>query len=63
MTVRLTIRNLDPLPSAQKGRATTADTTDWTPRQRLIRTCCRCGTVYINAGYAWRCEHWHEALA
>jgi hypothetical protein len=49
-----------PLPSAQRGRVTAEQSADWTPLQLAIRTCLHCKTVYVNAGYAWRCEHHHE---
>lgn len=31
----------------------------WEMSKTRKRTCCVCGTVYLSAGYAWRCERWH----
>jgi hypothetical protein len=48
--------------SLRKGRATPKEIRTWTERHIEIRTCFHCKVVYLNAGYAWRCEHWHEGL-
>jgi hypothetical protein len=47
--------------SIRRGRAHPLDICHWAPELRTIRTCYHCKAVYLNAGYAWRCEHWHEA--
>ena len=44
------------------GRATEQDQKDWTPSLRVIRSCMHCKTVYLDAGRAWLCEHWHKGL-
>lgn len=46
--------------SLNKGRARQADAEKWPAGLREVRTCFHCKVVYVNAGYAWRCEHWHE---
>lgn len=51
-----------PLPSAAKSRVTTAQTSDWSPGVRTIRTCQHCHTIYDHAGRAQQCEHYHEGL-
>jgi hypothetical protein len=50
------------LPSLAKGRATERDQKNWEPRLRIIRACMHCKTVYLDAGRAGLCEHWHEGL-
>jgi hypothetical protein len=49
-----------PLPSAARGRATKKQVESFTAREVEIRACMYCRTIYVNAGYAWRCEHHHE---
>jgi hypothetical protein len=62
MTARIVITKATPLPSIVAGRATEQDQKDWTPSLRVIRSCMHCKTVYLDAGRAGLCEHWHEGL-
>jgi hypothetical protein len=48
--------------SARKGRAEPKDVRAWTATDVEVRTCFHCKVTYVNAGYAYRCEHWHEGL-
>jgi hypothetical protein len=50
------------LESARKGRAAPVDVRRWTAAEVEVRTCFHCKVTYVNAGYAYRCEHWHEGL-
>jgi hypothetical protein len=59
---RIVIKTLAPCPSLVAGRATERDQQDWTPEQRVIRSCMHCHTVYLDAGRAYVCEHHHEGL-
>jgi hypothetical protein len=62
MTARIVVTKATPLPSIAAGRATERDQKDWEPRLRVIRACMHCKTVYLDAGRAGLCEHWHEGL-
>lgn len=51
-----------PCPTLVAGRATKQQQEGWEPRMRVIRACMHCHTVYLDAGRAYVCEHWHEGL-
>ena len=62
MTDRIVIRTLTPCPSLVAGRATEQNQKSWSPELTAIRSCMHCKTVYLDAGRAWLCEHWHKGL-
>ncbi|GAB2684675.1 hypothetical protein GCM10027271_53760 [Saccharopolyspora gloriosae] len=53
----------DPPESMIEHRADAAETSDWTPLERTIRTCYYCRQPYRAAVDATKCERIHEALA
>jgi hypothetical protein len=56
----ITIYRTEPLATCGKGLASVKKARAMSPMQRLLRRCCHCKRLYVNAGYAQRCEHWHE---
>ncbi len=57
------VTHATPAPGKAKRRADAKATKGWPERIRLIRTCSHCGTVYVTAGDAYACEHYHEGLS
>jgi hypothetical protein len=62
MSAQANITKATPCPTLVAGRATKQDQKDWSPELTVIRTCMWCKTVYLDAGRAGLCEHWHEGL-
>lgn len=50
----------EPLASCGKGLASVRQRRAMTRRERIINQCSDCQRLYVNAGYAWRCERWHR---
>lgn len=56
----ITVYRSEPLASCGKGLASVKQGKAMTKAQRLLRRCMHCKRLYVNAGWAQRCEHWHE---
>lgn len=50
-----------PLASCGKGIMPMAKSRKLKKAERDVLTCQHCHRVYVNGGYAQRCEHWHES--
>lgn len=61
MTVMVT--KATPCPSLVKRRAELDVSARWSERDRIVRSCQYCRTVYKDAGAAWVCEHYHRPVS
>jgi hypothetical protein len=60
MSARIIVTKATPCPTLAAGRATEQQPKSWSPELTVIRSCMHCKTIYLGAGRAWVCEHWHE---
>lgn len=62
LSVRALVTHATAAPGKFKRRANPDDVKTWSEHLVAIRSCQHCKTVYLTAGDAYVCEHFHEGL-
>lgn len=62
LSVKAFVTHATAAPGKRKRRADPHAVKTWSDHLVAIRTCQHCKTVYVSAGDASVCEHFHEGL-
>jgi hypothetical protein len=62
LTVKAFVTHATAAPGKRDRRANPDDVRTWSDHFVAIRSCQHCKTVYVTAGDAQVCEHFHEGL-